>query len=373
VVLVAGDLYSRKALLGSLIDERPVVAYESARDALDHVMAGRVSVLVSDVDLPDMTGLELLRTVRRQDPDLPVVLMTGSTTELATLANRHEIFRCLRKPVGSTDLRATVEQASRLYRLARMKREALELVGAAGASGRFGLEAAFRRALASVSMAFQPIVSMSRGSVYGYEALMRSAEAALASPLQLLQAAEHLGALEELGRRVRRSAVEPMRDTRTDLLLFVNIHPLDLMDAELCDPDSPLAAMAGRVVLEITERCSLNEVEDIQARVSAARALGFRIAIDDLGAGYAGLTSFVQLEPDIVKIDATLTRGIDRSPLKQGLVRSLAGLSKEMGMTIITEGVETVEERDMLVTLGCDLLQGHLFAQPGPPFPAVRW
>jgi EAL domain-containing protein (putative c-di-GMP-specific phosphodiesterase class I) len=69
----------------------------------------------------------------------------------------------------------------------------------------------------------------------------------------------------------------------------------------------------------------------------------------------------------------TLTRGIDRSAVKQKLVQSLTGLCREMNMTIVTEGVETAAERDTLLSLGCDLLQGYLFAKPGPPFPSISW
>ena len=110
-------------------------------------------------------------------------------------------------------------------------------------------------------------------------------------------------------------------------------------------------------------------MSDVGARIRRLRNLGFRVAIDDLGAGYAGLTSFALLEPDIVKIDMSLTRDIDRSPVKQKLVASLTALCREMNLTIVTEGVETAEERDTLTALGCDLLQGYLFARPGPAFP----
>jgi EAL domain-containing protein (putative c-di-GMP-specific phosphodiesterase class I) len=123
------------------------------------------------------------------------------------------------------------------------------------------------------------------------------------------------------------------------------------------------------VILEITERASLAGLDDVQGRVAKLRTLGFRVAVDDLGAGYAGLTSFALLEPEIVKIDMALTRDIDRSPVKQKLVASLTGLCREMNLIIVTEGVETAAERDTLVGLGCDLHQGYLFAKPGRAFP----
>jgi EAL domain-containing protein (putative c-di-GMP-specific phosphodiesterase class I) len=101
------------------------------------------------------------------------------------------------------------------------------------------------------------------------------------------------------------------------------------------------------------------------------RALGYQIAVDDLGAGYAGLTSLAQLQPELIKIDMSLVRDIDREPTRRMLVGMMLGVAREMGMTVVAEGVETVAERDTLIELGCDLLQGYLFARPGAAFPAV--
>ena len=101
--------------------------------------------------------------------------------------------------------------------------------------------------------------------------------------------------------------------------------------------------------------------------------MGFQIAIDDLGAGYAGLTSFALLEPEIVKLDMTLVRDVHKQSTKQKLIRSMTALCKDMGMMVVGEGVENAEERDALVELGCDLLQGYLFAKPAAPFPAFSW
>jgi EAL domain-containing protein (putative c-di-GMP-specific phosphodiesterase class I) len=155
--------------------------------------------------------------------------------------------------------------------------------------------------------------------------------------------------------------------------LFVNLHARDLVDDSLFHPDSPLSKVAHRVVLEITERASLEEVKDVRARVADLRSLGYRIAIDDLGAGYAGLTSFATLEPEIVKLDMSLVRNVHKEATKQKLIRSMTALCKDMGMIVVAEGVETVEERDALVSLDCDLLQGYLFAKPGRAFPEFAW
>ena len=101
--------------------------------------------------------------------------------------------------------------------------------------------------------------------------------------------------------------------------------------------------------------------------------MGFRIAIDDLGAGYAGLTSFATLEPEFVKLDMSLVRDVDKNPTKKKLVRSMTSLCRDLGMLVVAEGVETLAERDVLVEAGCDLLQGYLLAKPGKPFPEFAW
>jgi EAL domain-containing protein (putative c-di-GMP-specific phosphodiesterase class I) len=156
-------------------------------------------------------------------------------------------------------------------------------------------------------------------------------------------------------------------------ILFVNLHPRDLEDDDLVAPDAPLARIARQVVLEITERASVESISDLRNRVARLRETGYRIAVDDLGAGYAGLTSFALLEPEIVKIDMTLVRDVDRQPVKQRLIGSITSLCREMGIMVVGEGVETAAERDMLVELGCDLFQGYFISKPEKPFPPFRW
>jgi EAL domain-containing protein (putative c-di-GMP-specific phosphodiesterase class I) len=312
-----------------------------------------------------MNGLELLRAVRELDPDLPVLLVTGQPTwEGAAQAIEYGVFRYLPKPFNLDDLEETVRQATQLYRLARLKREALSLDGIAGPSDRAGLEASFERVLASFGMAFQPIVSLSKKSVFGYEALLRSNEPSLPKPGDVLEAAERLDATQRLGRAVRAFVAKRWSSMNRDCLLFVNLHPDDLLDNELTSPAAPLAGMASCVVLEITERAPLSALERIRQRCTELRHLGFRIAVDDLGAGYAGLTSFAVLDPDIVKVDMNLVRGIEYSAVRRRLVASVVALCREMGMMVVAEGVETESERDVLSDLGCDLFQGHLFGRP---------
>ena len=372
VLLVDDDPLILRALQRTLErSELSVEPYSNAEAALNRIEAGGVDVVVCDITLPGMTGIELLRRIHEREPDLPVVLMTGNPgIESATEAINYGVHKYLVKPVQVEALREAVAQARHLYRMACVKREAVLLLGGSEEAGdRSTMQQSFELALDSLWMAFQPLVRAKDGSVFGYEALLRSGESALPGPADVLSAAERLGEMPRLGRRARERAAAPLLETPGDEVLFVNLHPEDLADPELGSLGSALTRISERVVLEVTERASLESVENVRERVRSLREVGFRIAVDDLGAGYAGLTSFALLEPEFVKIDMTLTRDIDTSSVKQRLVRTLTGLCADMGMTIVVEGVETPAERDTLGELGCDLLQGYLFAKPGRPFP----
>jgi EAL domain-containing protein (putative c-di-GMP-specific phosphodiesterase class I) len=123
------------------------------------------------------------------------------------------------------------------------------------------------------------------------------------------------------------------------------------------------------VVLEVTERSGLYRIDHLPSRIAKLRELGYRIAVDDLGASHAGLSSFRQLGPDIVKLDISLVRDVDSFPAKASLIKSMITLcTQDLGMRVVCEGVETEGERDMLHSLGADLLQGYLFGMPSRGF-----
>lgn len=215
----------------------------------------------------------------------------------------------------------------------------------------------------------QPIVEPAQRRVLAFEALVRTAEPRIPHPGVLFDAAQRLDRIFEVSRRIREIAADTMR--QRDELLFVNLHPRDLLDDDLYDPRSALSAIGSRVVLEITERASLDGIDGLRERVNKLRDLGFRIAIDDFGAGYSGLSSFCSLQAEVAKIDMSLVRDVDRTPTKQRLVRSFTEACRDLGILFIAEGVETEAELATLKDLGCDRFQGYLFSKPGPPFPAV--
>jgi EAL domain-containing protein (putative c-di-GMP-specific phosphodiesterase class I) len=340
------------------------------------VKSGVYDVIVSDISMPEMTGLEFLKAVRAHNLEVPVILMTGEPeVDSAMVAVEYGAFRYLAKPVEAHKLGETVLRAARLHKMAKLKREALELAGTGGQrlGERSALEVRFTWGLNLIWMAFQPIVSSRERRVFGYEALLRSDEPLMKNPADILDAAERLDRLHELGQSVRAHVAREASEAPAGVKLFVNLHSSDLNDDDLYSADAPLSKIAKRVVLEVTERASLYGVKNVGGCVAKLKALGFQIAIDDLGAGYAGLTSFTQLEPEVAKLDMSLVRGVDSDSRRQSIVRSMKTLCDDLGMLVVAEGVETPGERDTLTGLGCDLLQGYLFAKPGRGFCAPRW
>jgi EAL domain-containing protein (putative c-di-GMP-specific phosphodiesterase class I) len=321
-----------------------------------------------------MSGIDLLRAVREHDLDVPVVLVTGSpSVDTAVRAVQYGALRYVQKPVEPQVLLDVVAYAIRIHDLARTKRDALRILGERGreASDLAGLDTVMSRALGSLRMAYQPIISMSSRSIFAYEALMRPQEPALPNPGAMLEAAERLGRVLDLGRRTRELAARSIEALPAGVSVFVNLHPQELTDETLYSTMAPLSRHARRVVLEITERATLEDLTDLSERTRALRNMGFRFAVDDLGTGYAGLSSFVQLNPEIVKVDMGLVRDIHRNEMKEKVIRSIQGLCQEMRIGVVAEGVEVAEERRVLSEIGVDLLQGYAFARPSDRFEPV--
>lgn len=221
---------------------------------------------------------------------------------------------------------------------------------------------------AQLDFLYQPIVDLETRSVFAYEALCRPSHPVFPSPVQLLHTAELSGRIVELGRIMRGRAAAHLRDLPDDTLLFINLHPMEVSDEMLHEVDPLVRPNAHRVVYEITETAALTDHQRTREILQRLREAGFRIALDDLGAGYAGLHSLTLLAPDFVKIDMSLIRGIHEDSRTARLIQHILDYAHGEGMKVIAEGVETLEERDVVVGLGCRLLQGYFFGRPSPPF-----
>jgi len=349
---------------------------EDGRAALDRVVPGSLDAMLVDIGIPGLDGIGVLRAMRGRDPDLPVVLMTGDPTlSTALKAIEYGAAHYLLKPVDSDTLAEVVWRAVDLRRtMRRLRASALAPRGSdLPATCNAALDEAFDQALSASWMAFQPIVHAPDRQVFAYEALVRS-HSALGGPAQLFDAADRTQRTHELGRTIRRKVAEAASSAQSDTLLFVNVHASELNDNELLSGDAPLSKIAERVVLELTERSAIHRVAGLATRLARLRTRGFRIALDDLGQGYAGLAGLLQLQPDFVKLDMSLVRGIDRSSQQQSLARGIAQIcARDLGILVVCEGVERPEERDTLIANGLDLQQGYLFARPAAGFQAPRW
>jgi len=371
-VLLVDDDAEVLRVLGRALSTPDVVvtSVQSGMAALAELEGQAFDAVVSDIQMPAMNGVRLLRAVREYDLDLPVVLMTGQPDlKNAAAAVEFGVFQYLIKPISIDRLRAVVDRAINSGRIARLKRQCALDFG----SGSFyvgdlaGIETKLNRALATLSMAYQPVVRAADGETFGYEALLRCDEPALPRPSSVLKAAARLRRLHDVGRAVRDQVAADVEPTlRKESFFFVNMHPEDLMDPTLYLPNAPLSRIAKSIVLELTDRASLENVTNVAERVEQLRALGYRVSLDDVGAGRAGLETFAQLEPEFVKLDPALIRTAHCDASKLSMVRSLTRVCHDMGKSVIAEGVESSEERDVLIDAGCDFMQGYFFGRPGP-------
>ena len=329
-----------------------------------------VDVIVSDINMPGSSGLQFLAEVRDRDASLPFILMTAAPQlESAVLAVNLGAFRYLMKPVDLAELEATVRKAGLARSFARLQKEALDAVRSEDAA-RTTASRLIDAAMAGLWMAWQPITSHHGTQLFAFEALLRSDEPQLSQPEVFVTAAQRIERGRELSRRIRGRVAESIPSFPDGALALVNIVADDLADPDLVDPAAPLSAYAARVVLEITERTKLDASLNLPARVKQLRDMGYRLAVDDLGAGYSGLSSITQLEPSIVKLDMSLIRDIHESMTRRAVVASMVILCQSMDIQIIAEGVEKPEEASALWDLGIELTQGYLF---GRPHREIRW
>ena len=369
VLVVDDDPAMRRACTRLLSSEGwTVVSAEHGRAAVEAMQEGRepFDCVVSDVNMPELDGFGLISEIRRHDDDLPILLMTGDPSlDGAVRAIDTGAVSYISKPFDQETLAGSVARAARRHGVARMRRRAETFARLVGLTetDRKRVEAQFERALETSWMAFQPIVDVARKRIYAYEALVRCDEDSMKRPDVLIATAERLDRVHDLGRVIRRHVARIAPTIPEDILIFVNVHGLELTDEDLFAERGAFAELSKRIVLEITERIGLDSVAG-PSRVAMLRRLGYRIAVDDLGAGYAALGALATLEPDVVKLDMSLVRDLHRHNAKRRVVGAMATLVRELGGRVVAEGVETSAEHDALRDAGIDLLQGYLFARP---------
>ena len=221
---------------------------------------------------------------------------------------------------------------------------------------------------------FQPIVALDTGAVVGYEALARFAPVPFQLPEAWFDLAARAGLTPELeGLAVRRALdLVGRRPPPASAFISLNVGPLLLGDDRIASVLAAPPVDAGQLVLELTERDRVADYGALRAAIAPYRARGFRIAVDDAGAGYASMRHVTELRPEFVKLDARLIAGLTGDQARQALVGAMATFVGEIGGAVIAEGVESIADLDVLARSGRGILaQGNAVARPGPAWPTV--
>jgi len=219
---------------------------------------------------------------------------------------------------------------------------------------------------------FQPIVLANDPSqVYGHEALLRGVrpDGTLVSPGQLFDAARGAGVLFQLDLAARRSAIACAERQQLDTALFVNFAPTAIYDPRACLRSTVAAIDAAglerrNVVFEIVETERAHDPAHLRRILDFYREAGFRIALDDVGAGYSSLNLIHLLKPDVLKLDMELVRNVDRDPYKARIAANLLNVATSLGIDALAEGIETEEELAWVRDHGATYAQGYLIARP---------
>jgi EAL domain-containing protein (putative c-di-GMP-specific phosphodiesterase class I) len=235
----------------------------------------------------------------------------------------------------------------------------------------------------AIAMAFQPIIRLDdQPGIFAYEALVRGPNGEGAAGILAQVTSSNRYAFDQACRVKAIETAAGLGLGGGEALLSINFLPNAVYRPEACIRTSLAAAgrvglPADRLMFEVTEGERVEDPGHLVEVLSAYRRMGFKTAIDDFGAGYAGMSLLADFQPDYLKIDIALVRGVDADRPRRAIVDHLVRLCTDLGVTPIAEGVERAEEMRALRDLGIGLFQGYLFARPGfrslpePHWPAV--
>ncbi|HLD66613.1 MAG TPA: EAL domain-containing protein, partial [Pseudomonas sp.] len=218
-----------------------------------------------------------------------------------------------------------------------------------------------------ISMAFQPIINLATRQVFAHEALVRGSNGESAASLLARLTDENRYAFDQ---SCRIKALEWAARLQVPAMVSINFMPNAVYRAETCIRATLEAAQRynfplQRIIFEVTEQEQVLDIDHLTGILRAYRKQGFMTAIDDFGAGYAGLNLLADFQPDLIKLDMDLIRGIDQDRVRQILVEATLDMCRKLKIRVIAEGIETPGELEALRAMGVELFQGYLFAKPG--------
>jgi EAL domain-containing protein (putative c-di-GMP-specific phosphodiesterase class I)/CheY-like chemotaxis protein len=216
------------------------------------------------------------------------------------------------------------------------------------------------------SIVVQPVVELASGSTRAVEALTRFAGPTSRTPDQWFAEADRVGLRTTLELAVGSTALAQLAHLRDDLSLMVNLSPQTVLTGRL--PEILTGVPLDRLVIELTEHAPVQDYRALDAALRPWRSMGARVAVDDAGGGYASFAHILNLDPDLIKLDTTLTHDIHTDPHRRAMARALVGFAGEMGLEVIAEGVETAGELAVLRELGAHHAQGFHLGRPRPLF-----
>jgi len=380
-VFVIDDNVTNVAILEGLLSHaglRAVYTATDPRDALARFDEVNPDLVLLDLHMPQVDGYSILREIseRAAGAYLPVMVLTADARPEASeraLASGARDF--LTKPFDGTEviLRARNLLETRYLHLT-LRQHNIELRAELGAyqqgkraeeqareQGRERIERVIRNR--DIQMVYQPVVDLASGALVGVEALARFAAEPVRGPASWFAEAERLGLGVELELCAVEAALRALKTLPDTAFLALNVSPGTLLTEQFA---SLLPAdIASDVVIELTEHVPVEDYELVNAAADTFRKRGGRIAVDDMGAGYAGFRHLISLQPDIVKLDISLTRDIDRDPSRRALASALVQFTADTGAKLIAEGVETAGELSTLRQLRVGWGQGYHLGRPG--------
>jgi EAL domain-containing protein (putative c-di-GMP-specific phosphodiesterase class I) len=222
---------------------------------------------------------------------------------------------------------------------------------------------------AELETVFQPMIELESNDCFAYEALTRFPLLPARTTSEWFATATELGVGAELELAAISAAISHLRDFPAGAVLAINVSPAVALTDEFFERVAPVAE---RLIIELTEHEPVEDYEALVDVLSHLRGLGARIAIDDVGAGFASLRHILRLAPDVLKLDPSLTHGVETDPGSRALTSALVDFARNTGALITAEGIETESELDLLRELGVDHGQGYLLGRPGPFAPHLN-
>ncbi|MEQ8655729.1 MAG: EAL domain-containing protein [Hyphomicrobiales bacterium] len=219
------------------------------------------------------------------------------------------------------------------------------------------------------TMAFQPILDIAQDRIWGYEALVRGKSGEGAGEVLAQVNEKNRYAFDQACRVTAIQLAGAKLDRASDAMLSINFMPNAVYEPKACIRATLAAASEAkfsprRLMFEFTENEKMDDVEHVKRIVNEYKKMGFTTAIDDFGAGFAGLGLLAQFQTDLIKIDKELVRGIDKSPSRQAIISGILSISKLLKVKVLAECIETEAEARALYQAGVTLQQGYYFAKP---------